>query len=248
MKYFTKALFVRNNRLRYIASRQSGVVLLVSLLFLIVLTLIGVAASRMVTSEERQSRYLREYSTAFEAAEAALRDARDEFKQLLATNSGKARASMEKTNRIFDQSKYSSDCKDGLCQYDNSESNPPWKIAANWANAVSYGTYTLRSPLPSSNVVGDNILGGSGKDEKDNSKQRYNNEGSQISYVNGVSRQPLYLIEAIPDTRPGTKTLVYPPKDVPYIYRITARGFGADPNSQATVQEMYVEAVNSAGG
>ena len=56
----------------HLPSRQGGVVLLVSLLFLIVLTLLGVAASRMVTGEEKMSRYLREYNTAFQAAESAM--------------------------------------------------------------------------------------------------------------------------------------------------------------------------------
>ena len=65
-------------------SRQRGVVLLVSLLFLVVLTLLGVAASRMVIGEEKMSRYLREYNTAFQAAESAMRDAHDDIDGIFA--------------------------------------------------------------------------------------------------------------------------------------------------------------------
>lgn len=53
---------------------QRGVVLVISLLLLLVLTLIGVAATRSTTLEERMTANQRDQNVAFEAAEAALRD------------------------------------------------------------------------------------------------------------------------------------------------------------------------------
>lgn len=55
-------------------SRQRGVVLVVSLLMLLVLTLIGLAATRSTTLEQRMTANQNDQAVAFEAAEAALRD------------------------------------------------------------------------------------------------------------------------------------------------------------------------------
>jgi type IV pilus assembly protein PilX len=54
--------------------RQQGVVLVVSLLMLLVLTLIGLAATRSTTLEERMTANQNDTAVAFQAAEAALRD------------------------------------------------------------------------------------------------------------------------------------------------------------------------------
>jgi type IV pilus assembly protein PilX len=222
------------------ARRQRGVVLLVSLLFLIVLTLLGVAASRMVTSEERQSRYLREYNTAFQASEAAMRDARDDIDGILATGVKKVVPRIDGAKGFF------ADCSYGLCQYDPSDdpTKLPWKNEARWLKAVAYGTYSLRSPLPSSAVVGSNA--GKGKNEDEVDVARFN-DATEKSSVTGVWQQPAYLVEAIPDNRPGTNSVEFGKKNPPVIYRLTARGFGADPNSRASTQEIYISPI-AAGG
>jgi type IV pilus assembly protein PilX len=54
--------------------RQQGVVLVISLLMLLVLTLIGLAATRSTTFEERMTANQNDAAVAFQAAEAALRD------------------------------------------------------------------------------------------------------------------------------------------------------------------------------
>jgi type IV pilus assembly protein PilX len=54
--------------------RQDGVVLVVSLLMLLVLTLIGLAATRSTALEERMTANQADTEVAFQAAEAALRD------------------------------------------------------------------------------------------------------------------------------------------------------------------------------
>lgn len=222
------------------ASGQRGVVLLVSLLFLIVLTLLGVAASRMVTSEERQSRYLREYNTAFQASESAMRDARDDIDGILATNVKKV------VPRIEGLKGFTADCSYGLCSYDRSETTWPWKDETKWGKAVTYGTYSLRSPLPKSAVVGTKP--GDAKNEDEATVDRYNKiTDAATSSVTGVWQQPAYLIEGIRDDRPGTSSVQFGGKSPPTIYRITARGYGADPNSRAAVQEIYVSAI-AAGG
>jgi type IV pilus assembly protein PilX len=54
--------------------RQHGAVLVIGLIFLAVLSLLGVGAYSMATQEERMSGNTRERLRAFEAAEASLRD------------------------------------------------------------------------------------------------------------------------------------------------------------------------------
>ena len=54
---------------------QRGVVLIISLIFLLVLTLMGVAAMQGTTMQERMAGNSQDRNVAFQAAEAALRDA-----------------------------------------------------------------------------------------------------------------------------------------------------------------------------
>lgn len=58
-----------------LARRQHGVVLVTGLIFLVILTLIGVTALTNTMMEERMAGNTRDQEVAFEAAEAAVRDA-----------------------------------------------------------------------------------------------------------------------------------------------------------------------------
>src|SRR5688572_9206262 len=60
----------------HLPHRQRGAVLIVALLFLVMLTLLGVTAMTSSTMEERMAGNARDNGVAFQAAEAALRDAR----------------------------------------------------------------------------------------------------------------------------------------------------------------------------
>jgi len=66
---------ISTNRPEQPRNRQQGAVLVVSLLFLLVLTMLGVSTMRSNAMEERMSGNLRDRNLAFQAAEAALRDA-----------------------------------------------------------------------------------------------------------------------------------------------------------------------------
>ncbi len=56
-------------------ARQRGAILVIALLFLVLLTIIGVSSMSGVTLEEKMAGNLREQNLAFQAAESALRDA-----------------------------------------------------------------------------------------------------------------------------------------------------------------------------
>jgi type IV pilus assembly protein PilX len=57
-------------------NRQRGTVLLMALMFLVVLSLLGIAMVSSTSVEERMARNARDQDVAMQAAEAALRDAR----------------------------------------------------------------------------------------------------------------------------------------------------------------------------
>lgn len=57
--------------------RQHGSAMIVSLIFLLLMTLIGTAAMRGSTMQERMAGNARDWNIAFQAAEAALREAED---------------------------------------------------------------------------------------------------------------------------------------------------------------------------
>ena len=62
--------------LRYPTQRcQRGAVLIVSMLFLVILTILGITAMSGTTLEHRMAGNTRDHATRNEAAEAALRDA-----------------------------------------------------------------------------------------------------------------------------------------------------------------------------
>src|SRR5688572_1152795 len=79
----------RGARMKRQDHRERGAVLIVALLFLVMLTLLGVTAMTGTTMEERMSGNARDASIAFQAAEAALRDARRDLSSY-PTGDGKA--------------------------------------------------------------------------------------------------------------------------------------------------------------
>lgn len=60
--------------------RQHGVALITGLIFMVVLTLLGITAARMAGLEERMSGNMRDRSLAVQAAERALRDAEQDIR------------------------------------------------------------------------------------------------------------------------------------------------------------------------
>lgn len=64
--------------------RETGSAMIVSLIFLLLMTLIGTTAMRSATMQEQMAGNTRDWNLAFQAAEAALRDAED---YLLTTSS-----------------------------------------------------------------------------------------------------------------------------------------------------------------
>ena len=73
--------FQMDTPMKSIRFRQSGAVLLVALVMLILITLIGISAARMQTTEMRMSGNLHNRNIAMQSAEAGLRTAEDGLAQ-----------------------------------------------------------------------------------------------------------------------------------------------------------------------
>jgi type IV pilus assembly protein PilX len=125
-----------NTRTEMAQRDQRGAVLFVSLMFLIVMTLIGVTAMSTANLQETMAGNARDKNLSFEAAEAALRDAESNILGIAAL------AAFNNTDGLY------------VLRDDTGEQrfeDNDWD-AADWqndANTVSYADYPDTNPLPS---------------------------------------------------------------------------------------------------
>ena len=189
------------------SGEQRGATLAIVLIFLVLVTLIGVTAMTTTTLEEKMAGNLKEQNLAFQAAESALRDAKLDIQGLNAAGTvspTRRNPPISGETGFNDGTDTRPSCSTlGLCatattSFLNAALNTTSILAQSLtaAPSVQYGTYTQALPL------------------------------------SDVARQPRYIIEAV-NVRPqgNTGKLIW--------YRITARGYGARIESQATLQEVF---------
>lgn len=120
--------------------RQRGAALVTGLIFLVVLTMIGITSARMSGLEERMSGNMRDRSIAMQVAEMALRDAEQDL-----------RGNGTRSPPIAGISGFNSTCTNGLCYNGpngNSNgvdwvANPIWNsVNMTAAPSVQYGAFT----------------------------------------------------------------------------------------------------------
>ncbi len=109
--------------------KQQGAVLVVSLIMLLVMTLIGLSSMRTTILEEKMAGNFRDSNIAFQAAEAALRDAEGDV-----VCNGCTRASP-----ISGLSDFDATCTNGIC---GGWVSTVWTDTTKMGNTVAYGTYT----------------------------------------------------------------------------------------------------------
>ena len=207
-----------NQPLRACATRiparhgQSGAVLVVALLFLLIITMLGVTSMQSTTAEERMAGNARDQNNSLQAAEAALRDAWYDINGACspgATSCAQRPVAISGATGFGNGTATAGTCStDGLCLPNGTYPKYTLLDISNWSasgggavSPVSLGTYTMAAA-----------------DTK----------------FPQVSQQPQYVIEAL-CTPDSTSSLggVGCPK---YYYRITARGYGGNSNTQITLQ------------
>lgn len=191
--------------------RQQGVVLFVALVFLVMLTVIGISLFGTTTGEEKMARNYRDYNLAFQAAESALRDA-----EIRITGYWVYGVNPSGTPLPLEPLVFTANCTNGLC---NQAATQP-----------VYTTYSMTA-APS---VGLGDCPGS-CDGKGNGT----GTGSPtIASPALTASQPRYLIEAVPWSPPGSS--LSDAGGGGTAYRITARGAGRAATTQVLLQEVFV--------
>lgn len=192
-------------------NRQTGSALFLSLVFLLLLTLLGVTAMESGTLEEKMAGNSRSRNVAFQAAESALRDA----EWLIRRGAG--------VSEVDFLDRFSDTCDGGLCATDN----PQDTFAGGfWAGADWAGGSGLRE-------LGDN------RAELDNAGELTPAlELIVPGDLPGVAQQPDYLIEANRGLYAGLPDASYLYRITARGYGNDSADQTA-PRSRATLQEIY---------
>src|SRR5574343_1776425 len=115
---------------------QAGMAFVISMIFLVTLTLLALSAMRSTVLEEKMAGNSRDWTIALNAAEAALRDAERDI---------------ETSNRIVGKTGFNSDCTARMC-LDNSRiqnyvsSHNDWIIGSTGGRSVVCGTHPYANP------------------------------------------------------------------------------------------------------
>lgn len=193
---------------------QQGATLVVTLLFLMVVLLLGIAASHIALQGEKSSRNDRDHQIAFQAAEAALLDAEMDIEH--SPDASRSRSHLFSGDSTLgfpgsdDQVCFSGEQNIflGLCRHVEKESDSAWRRV----DFLDAGTQTMQS-VPYGRFTGQSFQTGQGS---------------------LPARPPRYIIELLPYRKPGTSA------DKPhYFYRVTAVGFGARETTQIALQTFY---------
>lgn len=190
---------------------QTGASLIVVMLILVVVSILGVSGIQLAMMGERGTRNDRDQQVAWQAAEAALMDAEFDIEGLPTT-------STTKRNTIFksgatDIAKFETNCGSSGQSRGLCALNPTDKAA--WLTVDFTATGNAASTVQFGTFTGRVFPSGT--------------KGIQ------PSKPPRYVIELIPD--PSEDRVK--PTARRFVYRVTAMGFGPNPESQAVVQMIY---------
>jgi type IV pilus assembly protein PilX len=130
------------------SNRQHGISLPIVLIFLVVLSILGVTIIQGSTFGSRIARNEADRTLSFQAAEAALRDAEADVRYVRADGA----ACTSATCRVdaITGSDFDASCTNGLCEPSTTTTNV-WETSGRWDAAgasVAYGTYTGAAALP----------------------------------------------------------------------------------------------------
>lgn len=236
----------------HVEIRQAGAALITSLVFLTILTILGMSSLGTALLESRMAGNARDRNLAFQAAETGLRDA-----ELWIRDSGRIVGINEEgydTAATCTPSSGTCDsqtCKHGLCYNGGSmevggsasawymADRAVWQDADKWDRALQYAD-SAATPV---SVPGLASAGGRKVVSYKTGATRVvissfnincgqipgNCRYSQPAPLPLVRRQPEYLIEAYEKNIGGLR----------YYYRITVRGYGMRSGTRVMVQEVY---------
>ena len=241
---------------------QSGVVLVVVLLFMLALTTVAIFGARNVTMGERQARNESEYQVARQAAEAALRDAeRDLYPDAVNLPApttpacNRSSSSIRSEEHSINAAEFTTDCLGGQCGFPASDSRyqvacksadtdtpgaPWWPNSKGGLWATSGSGCTATGPVPLGRYTGVAPL--TGVAQQPDYLIEYLGDPTQATVQTGFSCQTAFVgssgaavYNAADENVGGTK----PFTPSCHLFRITARGFGPTINTQVVVQSYF---------
>jgi type IV pilus assembly protein PilX len=184
-----------------------GFSLVTTLILLVVVTVLGIGASQMVLLSERSTRFDRDQQIAFQAAEAALVDAEFDIRGPNSSVSQRL-ASFSKDSVVGFLDGCGTGLLRGMCLPAAAGAKPVWY-------AVDFTDQSTNAPtVQFGDFTGRTFSNGT------------TGARSEIP--------PHYLIEAIPDTTPGSSA-----SSKTVLFRVTAMGFGPRKETQAVVQMIF---------
>lgn len=132
--------------------RQSGISLPIVLIFLVVLSVLGITIIQGSTFGARIARNESDRTLAFQAAEAALRDAETDIRYMRANGvacleGGSNNCRLSAINR----SDFDASCTNGLCLPNTTATVGVWETTSLWTasgKSIAYGSYTGATALP----------------------------------------------------------------------------------------------------
>jgi len=205
---------------------QAGAVLVTGLMFLAVLTLLGVTSARMSSLEERMSGNMRDRSLAMQAAELALRDAEKDIGNLGCSQSQLpsrclGAAGLAGFYATCNQDGVSGTTDDGLCMREGATLPTYTLTSITWPAFVNingnFGPLTVdMTAAPNGTFVVYGTF----------TTTSISNTATSATVLDKLSAPPRYIIEGLLK------------KTVPY-YRITVRAQGGNPNTVVWLQEVF---------
>lgn len=197
------------------SARQRGLSLIVVLLILLVVAVIGLGAAQMSLLGEKSTRFDRDRQVAWEAAEAALVDAQYDIAGPN-TSASQRMATFAPGNLLgFTSGCGTSGATQGLC------------LPSVGGKPVAYDIDFTATGAGAHSVALGTFTG------------RSFSSGSGIAPI----QAPRYIIEAIPDVHLQSSVNAPSGLPQPYIYRVTAMGFGPRQDVQVVLQMVFRKGV-----
>jgi type IV pilus assembly protein PilX len=131
-------------------SLQKGISLPIVLIFLVVLSILGVSIIQGSTFGSRIARNESDRLLSFQAAEAALRDAETDIRFQRANGTPCPVGGVACRTDAINGSDFNAACTNGLCEFSTTSTNV-WEASSIWATSgasVLYGRYTGAANLP----------------------------------------------------------------------------------------------------
>ncbi|MFT5589967.1 MAG: type IV pilus assembly protein PilX [Bradyrhizobium sp.] len=197
-------------------SRQSGITLIIVLVWLMAVSLLALSALQIGLQDQKAARSYRDREVAFQAAEAGLQDAELDIEDSPDTHLSRSAVFAGNSKTGFPD-EVGDACQrgvanryQGLCRQSADAGVPSWLQVVQYGQdgihdsdvAVSYGRFTGRSMQTGMGALPVML--------------------------------PRYLIELMPYRQAG-----YSAEKPEYFYRITAIGFGAEAASEVVLQTFY---------